>query len=184
MSKVITFLCVNPAEFFLQAQFSAFGRRQYEQMLQVTRYWPYQIQSDDYCRCYGEAFREFPETEKGSADYQFHYVQTQDYEIISRAFRRSDLVVFVVQGNLSDFDRIFSKVYRWKEKILIVWNRPDDSMQNFAKKCQLSADRILKLHRTADEALKEASYLYMIYEILSRIGSECYGRHALGRSLA
>ncbi|MGN0334811.1 MAG: hypothetical protein ACI4DV_04000 [Lachnospiraceae bacterium] len=188
MSKVITFLCVNPKDSFFAPQFPYFGKRQYEKLVHAARYLPFQVNSSEHCWLYGETSAEVILRDHPEPDYQFCYVESGEYGVISSVFEQSDLVVIALPGNRTEFERVFSVVFRWKDKLLFLWNRYMTAFSalpvRLARECQMSEKQFLEIQDLRNECREELSYRSVVQQIYRMTGSESYGRKFVRGTMA
>lgn len=189
MSKIITFLCVDPMGLFCHTGAVPGRKMQYEKLLQTIRSWPYEVDSYRCFGAYGEIQKRSLKSVKDlKNDYIFQYVETQKSDEIERIFQDSELVIISLSGFLSEFEKTFFQVFPWKEKILFLWcgffQSQGDFWRKLAMQYQIAENRIFPMADMRTPKREDVFYQKVVHAIYQLTGSENYGRKNVCRRVA
>ena len=153
MGNKIALLCVNPWEGFLSPEYQSCGREYYERLQKEAGL----LDPAMYCRecveVYGEPFLGGNGEVFGDCGelFQLSYVQSGNVRMIEEVFRKADVVLMGLPLCKEEFDRIFMRIFPWKDQVKFLWYSHTHSEKEFVSKLcrryKLHPAQILELQR-------------------------------------
>lgn len=160
MWNKIAFLCADPWESFLPSAFQSCGREYYQWIQEMTVL----REVNSYCREHLEIYGEtevsggaelFPECRKC---LQLLYVQSGRRQMIEQVFQKADVVIMGLPGCKKEFDKIFMRIFPWKDQIKFFWNshicRDEKFIKELCREYKLHDAQIFEIKRSVDGKLE------------------------------